>query len=254
MGIYRLHAVDSTRILVWGPRSVGTALCRSSLVGKFRSPGSPVGRIGISIAASKPNIVYALIDNHDIARKAKDGELDSYGRPKQDVIKGAEVYRSDDHGETWAKVSKKNRTMESLFSTYGWVFSQIRVDPSDENTSYIMGVSLLKSTDGGRTYRRLYDRGLHADHHAMWIDPANSNYVINGNDGGVNISYDGGSTWKNLENLPVVQFYNVALDDKKPFNVYGSIQDNHSWVGPSTHTPGRSDSREWKRFGNSVAV
>ena len=81
----------------------------------------------------------------------------------------------------------------------------------------------------------------------MWIDPNNSNYLINGNDGGVNISYDGGQTWKNLENLPVVQFYNVELDNEKPFNVYGSVQDNFSWVGPSNHNPDRNDSREWKR-------
>lgn len=206
------------------------------------------GRIGLSLAASKPNVIYALIDNHEVARAAKEGERDSYGRPKKDVIKGAEVYRSDDSGKTWSKVSESSRLMESLFSTYGWVFSQIRVDPSDENTSYIMGVSLLKSTDGGKTYQRLFDRGLHADHHAMWIDPGNSQYVINGNDGGVNLSYDGGETWKNLENLPVVQFYNVAVDDLKPFNVYGSVQDNHSWYGPSTHRPGRSDSRQWQRI------
>lgn len=206
------------------------------------------GRIGLSLAASKPNVIYALIDNHEIARKAEEGERDAYGRPKQDVIKGAEVFRSDDSGETWAKVSESSQTMERLFSTYGWVFSQIRVDPSDENTSYIMGVSLLKSTDGGRTYKRLYDRGLHADHHAMWIDPTNPQYVINGNDGGVNISYDGGKSWKNLENLPVVQFYNVALDKLKPYNVYGSVQDNHSWGGPSTHDPNRNDPKDWKRI------
>lgn len=206
------------------------------------------GRIGLSLAASKPNVIYALIDNHEVARKAAEGERDAYGRPKKDVIKGAEVFRSDDFGESWAKVSESSKTMERLFSTYGWVFSQIRVDPSDENTSYIMGVSLLKSTDGGRTYQRSFDRGLHADHHAMWIDPSNSEYVINGNDGGINITYDGGKSWKNLENLPVVQFYNVALDNLKPYNVYGSVQDNHSWGGPSTHNPQRNDPRDWKRI------
>jgi photosystem II stability/assembly factor-like uncharacterized protein len=212
------------------------------------------GRIGISLAASSPQTIYALIDNHEVARKAKEGERDNYGRPRQDVIKGAEVYRSDDGGENWKQVSAKSRLMQSLFSTYGWVFSQIRVDPGDPETVYIMGVSLLKSTDGGVKFRRLNDRGLHADHHAMWIDPNNSNYIINGNDGGINISYDGGESWKNLENLPVVQFYNVALDNAKPFNVYGSVQDNHSWVGPSTHTPGRDNPYEWKRtFGGEAS-
>ncbi len=216
-------------------------------------PRDTSGRIGISLCASNPNIVYALIDNHDIARKAKENERDSYGRPKKDVIKGAEVFRSDDGGETWKQASEKSRLMEGLFSTYGWVFSQIRVDPSDADTVYIMGVSLLKSTDGGVNFKRLFDRGLHADHHAMWIDPENSNYVLNGNDGGLNISYDGGDSWKNLENLPVVQFYNVEVDNQKPFNVYGSVQDNHSWTGPSNQTPGRSDPYNWKRTSGGEA-
>ncbi len=224
-----------------------------TLLNKGLPPRETAGRTGIAISASKPNVLYALIDNHEVARKAKEGELDSYGRARQDVIKGAEVYRSDDHGETWSKVSKDDRTMQRLFSTYGWVFGQIRVDPNDENTTYIMGVPLLKSTDGGMTYKSLRYPGLHGDHHAMWIDPNNSNYIINGNDGGVNISYDAGVTWKNLENLPVVQFYNVAIDDEEPFNVYGSIQDNNSWYGPSNHRPGRSPKSEWKRIAGGEA-
>ncbi len=205
------------------------------------------GRIGISLCNSKPNVVYALIDNHEIARKAKDGELDSYGRPRKDVIKGAEVYRSDDGGETWAKTSQSNRMMEKLYSTYGWVFGQIRVDPTDDQTSYIMGIALLKSTDGGKNYQQLWDRGLHADHHALWVDSGNPQYIINGNDGGINLSYDGGATWKNLENLPCVQFYNVALDNYKPYNVFGSVQDNFSWGGPSDHEPGKDDPYKWKK-------
>lgn len=210
-------------------------------------PRNLSGRIGIALAASQPNVIYALIDNHEVAKAAEEGELDSYGRPKKDVIKGAEVYRSDDHGETWRQINQSSELMSRLFATYGWVFGQIRVDPTDENTSYIMGVPLLKSTDGGQTYVQLSDRGLHSDHHAMWIDPGNSSYIINGNDGGVNLSYDGGESWKNLENLPVVQFYNVALDHQQPFNVYGSVQDNGSWVGPSTHDPRVNDPRNWRR-------
>ena len=191
-------------------------------------PRDTAGRTGLAIAASNPKVIYALIDNHEVARKAKPGERDSYGRPKKDVIKGAQVYRSNDGGESWNQVSEDSAVMQRLFSTYGWVFGQIRVDPNDEDTSFIMGVPLLKSTDGGKTYKSRFYSGLHGDHHAMWIDPNNSNYIINGNDGGVNISYDGGDTWKNFENLPVVQFYNVATDNAKPFNVYGSIQDNNS--------------------------
>jgi photosystem II stability/assembly factor-like uncharacterized protein len=210
-------------------------------------PRDTSGRIGISLAASNPRVVYALIDNHEIGRKAKKGERDNYGRPRQDVIKGAEVYRSDDGGNNWRLANEKSRLMEGLFATYGWVFSQIRVDPKDENTIYVMGINLLKSTDGGVKFQALRSRGLHADHHAMWIDPNNPQYVINGNDGGVNLSYDAGKTWKDLINLPVVQFYNVEVDNKTPFNVYGSVQDNFSWVGPSTYVPGQSNPYDWKQ-------
>ncbi len=205
------------------------------------------GRIGLSIAASQPETVYALIDSHEVKRKARDGELDSYGRQKKDVLQGAVIYRSNDRGESWIKVSEDSRLLSRLFSTYGWVFGQIRVDPNEPDTIYVMGVPLLKSTDGGKTFKSLNSRGLHGDHHAMWIDPSDSDYVINGNDGGVNITYDGGKTWKDLDNLGVVQFYNVAYDWETPFNVYGSIQDNNSWMGPHTHSPGRNSKNDWKR-------
>ena len=210
-------------------------------------PEETSGRIGIAISDSNPDVLYALIDSHEVARKADDGELDAYGRPKKDVIRGAVVCRTNDAGKTWRQVSENNRRMQRLFSTYGWVFGQIRVDPSDEDTVYVLGVPLMKSTDGGRKFRALTSRGLHADHHALWINPANSNHLINGNDGGVNISYDGGKNWKDLKNLPVVQCYNVAVDLADPFNVYISIQDNGSWKGPSNHRPGRNEEINWRR-------
>ncbi len=208
-------------------------------------PRGKAGRIGIALAQSQPQTIYALVDNHEAFRKAKEGELDSYGRQKQDVIKGAEVFRSDDRGETWRRTHNDNEFMQRLFSTYGWVFGQIRVDPNDPETIYVMGVSMGKSNDGGKTFAPVEYPDLHGDHHALWIDPSNSNYLINGNDGGVNLSYDGGKTWKNIENMPLAQFYNVAIDNAEPFNVYGSIQDNMSWMGPSR--PGRDGvSNEWK--------
>ncbi len=204
------------------------------------------GRTGISMTAAKKGCVYALVDNHETARAARQGELDSYGRQKEDVIKGAEVYRSDDYGDSWSLVSGDERKMVGLFSTYGWVFAQIRVDPNDADTVYVMGVPMLKSTDGGKNFDSVNFSDLHGDHHAMWIDSNNSDYIINGNDGGINITYDGGKSWKNIENLPVVQFYNVEIDNAEPFNVYGSIQDNNSWTAPSSHRPGRSRPWEWK--------
>lgn len=193
------------------------------------------GRIGIDLSQSNTNVVYAYLDNYEIARKADPTRLDSYGRPGKDVIKGATVYRSDNGGKTWKQVSGLNdeqkRYMERHSATYGWVFGQIRVDPSDENTIYTMGLSLNVSNDGGKTFSRL--SGMHADNHGLWIDPNNSNYLLNVHDGGASISYDRGKKWRNLiEELPLAQFYNVAYDNSQPFRIFGSIQDHHSWFGP----------------------
>jgi photosystem II stability/assembly factor-like uncharacterized protein len=156
-----------------------------------------------------------------------ESERDSYGRTRQSAIKGAEVYRSDDRGESWRKVSESNRYMSRLSATYGWVFGQIRVDPVDPDVVYVMGLALNVSRDGGKTFETL--RGMHGDHHALWIDPDNPRYLVNGNDGGANVSYDGGRTWKLFtDGLPMVQFFNVACDMAEPFHVYGSIQDHGS--------------------------
>lgn len=202
------------------------------------------GRMGIDIARTRPSVLYVLLDNHEIARQPGEGETDSYGRPAKAVKKGAELYRSDDAGLSFRKVSESENMMR-LFSTYGWVFGQVRVDPNDENTVYVMGVPLMKSTDGGKTFESLDYPDLHVDHHALWIDPADSKHLINGNDGGVNLSYDGGKTWQNCLGPGVVQFYNVALDMDSPFNVYGSIQDNGCYKGPVTYDPLWSDKWEW---------
>lgn len=196
------------------------------------------GRIGIDIARSNPSVLYAFIDNYEIARKAPAGEMDSYGRQRRDVIKGAEVYRSDDKGKTWRKVSASDAYMERLSGTYGWVFGQIRVDPNDENTIYVMGLGLNRSTDGGKTFQRL--TGMHGDHHGLWIDPDNSNYLVNCHDGGVSVSYDFGRNWRNFtDNLPAVQFFNITYDMAEPFHVYGSIQDHGSRRGVVDLSRGR---------------
>jgi photosystem II stability/assembly factor-like uncharacterized protein len=154
------------------------------------------------------------------------------------VIKGAEIYRSDDKGKAWRKVSTAGDYMEGLAGTYGWVFGQIRVDPTNENTIYVMGLGLNVSKDGGRTFQSL--RGMHGDHHALWIDPANPNYLVNGQDGGVVVSYDQGKSWRDfLHNMPAVQFFNVSYDMETPFHVYGSIQDHGSRRGIVDLSKGR---------------
>jgi len=188
------------------------------------------GRIGIDLCRTKPATLYAYVDNHMPGVEPKPGQRDAYGRPLQRGIVGAEVYRSDDAGAGWRKVSPPG--MDRFGGTYGWVFGQIRVDPSNAETIYIMGLGLSKSTDGGKTYQNLSYTGLHGDHHGLWIDPRDSDHLINTNDGGVNISYDGGKTWRDFhDGIPCVQFYNVTLDNSTPFWAYGSVQDQGTYRG-----------------------
>ncbi|HSK08038.1 MAG TPA: hypothetical protein VK911_00560 [Vicinamibacterales bacterium] len=185
------------------------------------------GRIGIDLCLSKPDIVYAWVDNHTPVGPPSPTEKDAYGRQRTypDIV-GADGYRSDDLGETWRKVSPSDRTMQRFGGTYGWVFGQIRVDPNDENVVFLLGVPLFRSTDGGKSFQAISYENLHGDHHALWIDPTDSDYIINGNDGGANVSYDGGKTWRDFyKGIPSIQFYNVTLDNATPFNAYGSVQD-----------------------------
>ena len=209
------------------------------------------GRIGIDLCRTRPNILYAYVDNHTPGKEANAGDLDSYGRPRQRGIIGAEIYRSDDKGETWRKTNPATPYFERFGGTYGWVFSQIRVDPNDENTIYIMGLGLAKSTDGGKTFKDLYYQGLHGDHHGLWIDPGDSNYLINVNDGGANVSYDGGKAWRDFHRgIPSVQFYNVAYDFQSPFWVYGSVQDQGTYRGQiPLAKPGQAAQGRRMRFG-----
>lgn len=207
------------------------------------------GRIGIDLCLTQPDTMYAFIDNYDLApEQPAEDDLDSYGRPKTKTIKGAEVYRSDDGGSSWSKVSETNDYMLRLSSTYGWVFGQIRVDPNDADTIYVMGLALNVSNDGGKTFRRL--RGMHGDHHALWIDPDNSNYLVNGNDGGIVVSYDAGESWRQFTDLiPAVQFFNVGFDMDTPLRVYGSIQDHGSRQAPVDLSRGRDEipAVDWER-------
>lgn len=205
------------------------------------------GRIGIDICRSKPNVLYAFVDNYEVIGEWPEGELDSYGRPKMGMIKGATIFRTNDKGTNWFQVSQDNQYMQRLSATYGWVFGQIRVDPNNENKIYVMGLALNVSDDGGKNFRPL--RGMHGDHHGLWIDPANSDYMVNVNDGGVAITYDGGKNWRTFyKNLPLVQFFNVMYDMDTPFRVYGSIQDHGSYRGVVDLSKGRNSipAVEWE--------
>ena len=200
------------------------------------------GRIGIDLCKAQPDILYLLLDNYEIGKKAEEGELDSYGRQKEDYIKGATVYRSDNAGESWYQVSGKDdetkKFMMGHSGTYGWVFGQIRVDPKDPETVWTMGLWLNKSEDGGKTFKAI--KKMHADHHGLWIDPNNPDYLLNAQDGGITITYDKGENWRiPIKELPLAQFYNISYDYSTPFRVVGSIQDHHSFYGEVDLSNGR---------------
>ena len=188
------------------------------------------GRIGIDLCKNEPEVLYAFVDNYEVVGKWDEGITDSYGRPKGGKIKGATLYRSNNGGDSWNQVSKNDDYMMNLSSTYGWVFGQVRVDPNNRDRVFLMGIALHVSEDGGKNFKRIGD--MHGDHHGLWIDPDNSRYMVNVNDGGVAISYDMGVKWRKFyNNLPLVQFFNVMYDMSVPFNVYGSIQDHGSRKG-----------------------
>jgi len=232
--------VNRIRLRWSDPTPGGEGLFKTTDGGKTWKPvtaGLPadktkISRIGLTLCRTKPNVVYAFVDNHIPTRMPPPGERDSYGRLRtySDIV-GAEVYRSDDQGETWRKVSPANQMFERFGGTYGWVFGQIRVDPNNADVIYLMGLGLSRSVDSGKTWERL-GQGVHGDHHGLWIDPADSNYLINVNDGGANVSYDYGKNWRSFQaGIPATQFYNVAYDMQKPFTVYGSVQDFGTFRG-----------------------
>lgn len=153
-------------------------------------------------------------------------------------VKGGEMYRSDDAGKTWKKTHEGY--IESMIYSYGYYFGQVRVDAQDPNVIYTMGVPIVRSDDGGKTFKSINESNVHVDHHALWINPENPRHLILGNDGGVYVSFDTGATWTNCNSPSVGQFYSIAVDMAEPYNVYGGLQDNGVWKGPSTYEYSRS--------------
>lgn len=169
-------------------------------------PKGDLGRIGVAISRSNPKVIYALVE-------AKENAL----------------FKSQDGGASWRKIS----THENM-GNRPFYYSEIYVDPMNENRVYSLWTYLSKSEDGGKTFDIIadYDNNVHPDHHAFWIHPTKPSFLINGNDGGMNISRDMGKNWRFVNNLPVGQFYHVNVDNEFPYNVYGGMQDNGSWAGP----------------------
>lgn len=169
-------------------------------------PKGDLGRIGLAIAPSKPNVVYALVEAEKNA-----------------------LYKSTDGGHNWNKIADKNIGDRPFY------YAEIYVDPKNENRLWNLYTYVSKSEDGGKTFETILDYGkrVHPDHHAFWIHPENPDYLIDGNDGGLNISRDGGANWEFIDNIPVAQFYHINYDMDFPYNVAGGMQDNGSWVGLS---------------------
>ncbi len=156
---------------------------------------------------------------------------------------GLEVYRSDDDGRTWRRTHKDY--IDNVYSSYGYYFGQIRVAPYDPNKLFVLGVPIIRSDDGGKSWRSVNGDNVHGDHHAMWINPRRPGHLILGTDGGLNISYDDGQTWIKCNTPAVGQYYAVAVDMAKPYHVYGGLQDNGVWYGPSNYKA----STEWHDTG-----
>src|SRR5215813_7747605 len=213
---------------------------------KLQGNGLPegiLGRIGIDVCRSNPNVLYAQIEVGTSTGTGGEEPVVGGGGPSPspspsasatpsasptpDPVdpKKAGVWRSDDKGKTWHVVSNENnRPM---------YYTQIRVDPSNSENVYVGGLNFSKSTDGGRTFKSLQPGIAHSDHHAVWVDPKNGDNMMVGNDGGLDVSYDQGTTWEFVNTIPAAQFYAVGVDMRKPYYVYGGLQDNGSWGGPS---------------------
>jgi photosystem II stability/assembly factor-like uncharacterized protein len=248
----------------------GSGIWKTSDAGKtwtkLQSGGLPegvLGRIGLDVARSNPNIIYAQMEvgtSQGAGGEAQPvfGEPTPTPSPSPSPSPGASpaasptptpldvkksgIWRSDDKGKTWRIVSNENnRPM---------YYSQIRVDPRNAENVYVGGLAFSKSTDAGKTFKSLQQAIPHSDHHAIWIDPNNGNHIVIGNDGGLNVSYDQGATWEYINTIPSAQFYAISVDMRKPYYIYGGLQDNGSWGGPSQvrNQAGITNS-EWFRVG-----
>ncbi len=167
-------------------------------------PKGELGRIGVAIARCNPDVVYALVEAEKSA-----------------------LCRSDDGGKNWKIVNQSPNVNPRPF-----YYADVRVDPQNENRVYSLHSRLTVSNDGGKSFKRIRSR-IHSDHHSLWIHPENGNFMIDGNDGGVAFSYDRGQTWRFVDNLPLAQYYHINIDMEVPYNIYGGMQDNGSWRGPS---------------------
>jgi photosystem II stability/assembly factor-like uncharacterized protein len=194
-------------------------------------PGA-TGRIGIDVSRKSPRTVYAIVQSHEGGSNDSDGVRSRRGG----------VFRSEDAGETWTRTSPLNPRP--------FYFSQIRVDPENDQRVYVLGFALHVSEDGGRTFREDRFEKVHPDNHALAIDPRSPRRLVLGTDGGVYQSFTGGEAWEHLSRMAAGEYYRIAVDDSVPYRVCGGLQDNQTWVGPSrTHTKDGIVNSDWIDLG-----
>jgi photosystem II stability/assembly factor-like uncharacterized protein len=207
-------------------------------------PTGRIGRIGLDIYQKNPLVLYALLENQN-ARPGGPAREVSPTSPLAAGIIGNELYRTDDGGRTWRKVTDVN--VAGGKAPYS--FNQIKIDPQDDRTVLVTSDSMYVSRDGGRTWSSDFMRGVFGDFRAMWWDPRDKDRIILGSDGGVNVSVDGGRTGDYSPNMGVGELYAVGVDMDDPYNVYGGMQDHDSWKGPSNGPTGRITLENWVTVG-----
>ena len=217
--------------------------------------GLPQGntcRIGIDICRKTPDTIYAVIDNFNLRPGATQQRDTSFAAPASYI--GGEVYRSDNGGGSWRRVSGEG---EDVSRKAGYSFNQLRVDPNNPERVFITGSNMLQSNDGGKTWAGLGQGGrggypfitTFGDFRSFWIDPEDSEHMIATSDGGVSISYDGGRTSDHFMNLKLGELYAIGVDMAQPYHVFGGLQDHESWMGPSNGWSGRVNIDDWVTVG-----
>ncbi len=177
----------------------------------------------------------------DLAKYLEDANSMLFDSP----VVGAEVFKTTDGGKYWKKTHENY--LDGLYYSYGYYFGEIRVDLQNEKGIYVMGVPILKSKDGGKNFTSISRENVHSDHQALWVNPKKSGHILNGNDGGLNMSYDDGESWIKLNTPPVGQFYSVYADNQKNYKVYGGLQDNGVWVAKNN----ASINKRWHQSGQN---
>ena len=208
-------------------------------------PTGKIGRIGLDLYQNNPLVLYALIENQNQKAATTNGQQVSAVSPLAQGIIGNELYRTDDGGKSWRKVTEEN--VAGGKAPYS--FNQVRINPHDDKTVIVTSDSMFISRDSGRTWNTEFFRGVFGDFRAMWWDPQDKDRIILGSDGGVNVSLDGGKTGDYFPNMGVGEVYAIGVDMDDPYNVYGGLQDHDSWKGPSNSPTGRITLEHWVTVG-----